>query len=71
MAKPLISDGQWERIAPLPPPHPPRPKEGRPPRNDRRVLTDIVFILKTGIPWEDLPLKTDGLSIRGPSRSKS
>jgi transposase len=55
MAKPLLPDELWERIEPLLPPHPPHPKGGRPFLDDRKVLTGIIFILKTGIPWEDLP----------------
>ena len=55
MAKPLLPDKLWELIQPLIPPHPPRPKGGRPPLDDRKVLTGIIFVLKTGIPWEDLP----------------
>lgn len=55
MAKPLLPDPLWEMIQPLIPPHPPQPKGGRPPLDDRKVLTGIIFILKTGIPWEDLP----------------
>jgi len=55
MAKPLLSDELWEIIEPLLPPHPPHPKGGRPPVDDRKALTGILFVLKTGIPWEDLP----------------
>ena len=55
MARPLLPDELWERIRPLIPPHPPRPKGGRPPLDDRKVLTGIIFILKTGLPWEELP----------------
>jgi transposase len=57
MAKPLVSDALWERIEPLLP----RPKRrrvrhpGRKPIDRRRVLGGIIFVLKTGIPWEDLP----------------
>jgi len=40
-------------IQPLLPP--PKPKGGRPPLPDRKVLTGILFVLKTGIPWEMLP----------------
>ena len=32
-----------------------RPKGGRPPLDNRKVLTGIIFVLKTGIPWEYLP----------------
>src|SRR5436190_18579105 len=55
MAKPLLSDELWEILEPLLPPHPPHPKGGRPPVGDRGALTGILFVLKTGIPWEDLP----------------
>lgn len=57
MAKPLLPDDLWELIAPLIPPHPTRAKGGRPPLDDRKALTGIIFVLKTGIPWEDLPLE--------------
>ena len=58
MAKELLPDALWARIAPLLPPEPPKPKGGRPrvPRvSDRAALTGILFVLKTGIPWEYLP----------------
>ena len=55
MAAPLVSDELWGLVAPLLPPHPPRPKGGRPPIPDRACFTGIVFVLKTGIQWEDLP----------------
>src|SRR6266516_2223952 len=57
MAKPLVSDALWERVEPLlPPPKPRRFRSpGRKPLDRRKVLTGILFVLKTGIPWEDLP----------------
>ncbi len=55
MAAPLVSDDLWALVEPLLPPHPPRPKGGRPPIPDRACFTGIVFVLKTGIQWEDLP----------------
>ena len=55
MAKPLLPDELWVLIQPLIPPHPPQPEGGRPFLDDRKVLTGIIFILKTGLPWEDLP----------------
>lgn len=55
MAKPLLPDKLWELIQPLIPPHPPQPKGGRPWLDDHKALTGIIFVLKTGIPWEDLP----------------
>jgi transposase len=57
MAKPLLPDELWQRIDPLLPP--PKARRfrfpGRKPVDNRRVLTGILFVLKTGIPWEDLP----------------
>jgi len=55
MAKELLPDAFWARIAPLLPPEPPKPKGGRPRVSDRAALTGILFVLKTGIPWEYLP----------------
>ena len=55
MAKPLLPDELWEVIEPLLPKWTPSPKGGQPPVTDRAALTGILFILKTGLPWEDLP----------------
>jgi transposase len=53
--KPLVSDDLWAVVAPLLPPEPPKPKGGRPRVPDRAALTGILFVLKTGIAWEDSP----------------
>ena len=55
MAKPLLTDELWEQIKPHIPPEPPKPKGGRPRIPDRACLTGILFVLKTGTPWEYLP----------------
>ncbi len=55
MSKPLVSDELWEVIAPLLPREPPKPKGGRPRVPDRPALTGILFVLRSGIPWEMLP----------------
>ena len=56
MAKPLLPDALWEIIEPLLPPlPPPGPRGGRPPLPHRQALTGILLVLKTGLPWEDLP----------------
>jgi transposase len=55
MAKPLVPDELWAEVAPLLPPEPPKPKGGRPRVPDRACLTGIVFVLRSGIPWELLP----------------
>ena len=55
MSKPLVSDALWEIIEPLLPPEPPKPKGGRPRVPDRAALSGIIFVLKSGIPWEMRP----------------
>lgn len=55
MAKELLPDAWWLRIAPLIPPEAPKPKGGRPRVSERAALTGILFVLKTGTPWEYLP----------------
>jgi transposase len=56
MARPIVSDELWEVVEPLIPRverrfcHP-----GRKRLDDRKVLTGILFVLQTGIPWERLP----------------
>jgi transposase len=57
MAKPMLSDELWTLIKPLLPPARKRRRThpGRKPLYDRQVLTGILFVLRTGIPWEYLP----------------
>jgi transposase len=57
MAKPLLDEELWQLIEPLlPPPKARRFKyPGRKPISNRQALTGILFVLKTGIPWEYLP----------------
>lgn len=55
MSKELVSDELWEIIEPLLPPEPPKPRGGRPRAPDRAALAGIIFVLKSGIPWEMLP----------------
>lgn len=57
MAKELISDELWQLFEPLLPPPKPRRRRfpGRKPIEPRRALTGILFVLKSGIPWEMLP----------------
>ena len=57
MAKPLVPDDLWELIEPVLPPRKPRRLRfpGRKPVDDRVALAGILFVLKTGIPWEDFP----------------
>ena len=54
MAKELVTNQLWEIVEPLLPPEEPKPKGGRPRVPNRAALTGIVFVLKSGIPWEML-----------------
>jgi transposase len=51
----LLTDAQWEKIQPLLPKRPKRRQGGRPPANDRKVLEGILWILRSGARWQDLP----------------
>jgi transposase len=55
MSKPLVPDDLWKLVEPLLPKHPYIPGVGKPRVPDRVCLTGIIFVLKTGIPWEDFP----------------
>jgi transposase len=57
MRKPLLPDVLWAIVAPLLPPEPPKPRGGRPRVPDRACLTGILFVLKSGIPSEYLPVE--------------
>ena len=55
--KPLVNDALWQRLEPLLPKQKRRSYQhpGRKPLDRRKILTGILFVLKTGISWEDLP----------------
>ena len=50
-----ISAALWQRVQPLLPQLAPSPKGGRPRLDDESALNGILFVLRTGIPWEELP----------------
>ena len=52
MLRHRLTDGQWNLIVDVIP----KPKRtGRPPRDRRQVVDGILWILRTGSPWRDLP----------------
>jgi len=55
MARLIVDDDLWAFIEPLLPAWEPSPKGGRPRKPDRLCLTGVLFVLKTGIAWEDFP----------------
>ena len=51
-----ITNEQWQRIAEFIPEPKARPgRSGQPPQDARSVLNGILWILRTGAPWKDLP----------------
>jgi len=50
-----LTDKQWAKIAPLLPRLRRHPKGGRPWTDSRAVLDGILWVLKTGARWRDLP----------------
>jgi transposase len=53
MSRGELTDEQWEKLRPLLPPQ--KPRIGRPAKDHRRILNAILWILRTGAPWRDLP----------------
>jgi transposase len=59
----MIVDGLWERLAPLIPARTRRFRyPGRLARDDRAALAGILFVLRTGIAWQQLPTAAFGVS---------
>jgi transposase len=52
MARLLLTDDEWQSVADL---FPEPAATGRPQRDRRTVLNGILWILRTGSPWRDLP----------------
>lgn len=47
-----LTNEQWEKLEPL---LPRRAVQGRPRKDDRLVINGILWVLRTGAPWRDLP----------------
>ena len=52
----VLTDEQWQRIAPHLPQYSPSPKGGRPRAEDRDALEGILWVLRTGARWQDIPV---------------
>jgi hypothetical protein len=48
-----LSDSLWQQIAPLLPPQ--KPARGRPAVEHRRLLEGLLSIMRTGVPWREMP----------------
>ena len=51
-----ITDDEWERVKELLPPER-TGKAGRPSSDNRTALNGMLWIARTGAPWEDLPAR--------------
>ena len=50
---PELTDDQWARVSPLLPPQ--RPPIGRPPEDHRTIVAGMLWIVRTGSTWRELP----------------
>jgi transposase len=50
-----LTDAQWKLIEPLFPRPPKRRRKGRPPTEPRPIMNGVLWILRTGARWQDLP----------------
>jgi len=50
-----LRDAQWSILEPFFTPKPKLEKRGRPPQDTRAVLNGVLWVLRTGAPWQDLP----------------
>jgi transposase len=48
-----LTNKQWKRLSPLLPPQ--KPHTGRSAADHRRILNGILWIIRTGAPWRDVP----------------
>ncbi|WP_405969099.1 IS5 family transposase [Streptomyces sp. NBC_00988] len=64
MSADLVPDDLWERIVPLLPPRRSRRyrNPGRLPVPDRVALAGIVYVLRKGVAWRDVPAQVVGCS---------
>jgi transposase len=54
--KRVLTDEQWGHIAPHLPKHAPSPQGGRPRADDRECLEGLLWLLRTGARWQDVPI---------------
>src|SRR5438128_889642 len=54
--KRVLTDEQWARIEPHLPRYAPSPRGGRPRADDRECLEGVLWLLRTGARWQDMPV---------------
>jgi transposase len=50
-----LTNAQWERLSPLLPPE--KPAVGKPNHDHRTIIDGILWRLRTGAPWRDVPAR--------------
>ncbi len=53
LTRDILADDQWKRLRRVLPPQ--KQRIGRPAKNHRPIVNGILWILRTGAPWRDLP----------------
>jgi len=53
MARGDLTEREWERLQPLLPSR--KPKTGKPNNDHRTIINGILWKLRTGAPWRDMP----------------
>ena len=59
-----LTDQQWQQLEPLLPAQ--KPRTGRPGKDHRTIINGILWVLRTGAPWRDLPERM-ALGVRWPA----
>jgi len=52
MVRHCLTDDEWECIKDV---FPPAARTGRPPSDRRKIIDAVLWIMRTGAPWRDLP----------------
>ena len=56
-----LTDAEWESLSPF---LPSAVTGGRPREDDRRVLNGIIWKIRSGVPWRDVPAEPDHVAKR-------
>ena len=56
-----LTDAQWVKLKPLLPPQ--KARTGKPAKDHRQIINGILWILRTGAPWRDLPDRRQSIAL--------